>query len=291
MERHFFGGGNFYGFWDDIFGSRTPSEFCVASGCLSSLLGLGASSQPLRLGAFFWASSLAFSGPRASSGFCGLLNLFLGLGPLRASGTFFLGVFPAFSGPRTSSGLLWASEALSGVGPLRASSEFLGLFLAFSEPRGLFWAFSGFRGPFCGFFGPRASCGLFWASEPLPSLFWAWGPLLGLFEASGPLPGPLPSLFLAFFGLSGPGLFWAFCGLLLGFCGLLNLFLGLGPLQASSTLLGLFSAFSKPWGPRAFCGLFWASQPFLGLGAFSGPSKLLDSSRPLWGLFGPLLGF
>ena len=117
---------------------------------------------------------------------------------------------------------------------------------------------------------------------------------MGLFEASQPFLDLF--LGLAFFGLSGPGLFWAFCGL--------------GP------LLG-FSAFSEPWGPRAFCGLFWAFQPFLGLGAFSGPSKLLDSSRaslgPLrassgllglfpafsepWGLFGafsglgPLVGF
>ena len=152
MERHFFGGGNFYGFWDDIFGSRTPSEFCVASGCLSSLLGLGASSVPF-LG--FWTSSQPV----------------LGLGPLL--GLFgLLGLFPAFSRPR---GLFWA---FSGLGPLLVFFGLLGLFAVFSGPgasSGFFEASGPLLGLFPAFSGPRACSGFWTSSQPFLAVFWARG--------------------------------------------------------------------------------------------------------------------
>ena len=204
----------------------------------------------------------------------------------------------------------------------------LGLFWAFSKPLpSLFWRLGAFSGPFRSFWGfqPFLGLGLFWllvvtafsgcvlgfvrASEPLPSLFWAWNPF----------SGPLPSLFWAFGAFLGlfraSGLLWAFLG-----------FWASGPLlglfEVCGLLPGLFPAFS--WPRSLFCasppslfwaspflaffspllGLLWASsQPFLGLGACSGPflgfwtwtssQPFLGPSKPFLGAFlglGPLLG-
>ena len=274
-----------------MFGSRTPSEFCVASGCLSSVLGLGASSVPF-LG--FWTSSQPVLGLGPLLGLFGLLGLF----PAFSRPGPFLGFF----GPRASSGVFWAS------GPLRSFFWAWSLFWVFrsfwtsSRPLpslfwalGLFWlldlvpAFSGcvlgsgfcgflsffyaFSGPtfsdfFSGFSGPRGLC---WLPGFFPTFSGRLRPL-----AWGPLSGPLLSLFwpclLAFCGLLN--LFSACSGASSGFFGsLLSFWASSQPfLDLFASLPSLFWAWGLFWldlvpvlGPRGF---FWA---FSGLGASSGP--------------------